>query len=169
VDLLREAWLRVEKTRYQSMLEHFIELGGSRNMRLNASDIECKVVNELKLEEGMYIESRDDLNVRRRQKPSTARRRPNARGMEEVPLSDEMMNAGPHAGNEDDVINQVHGRPEYKLEEDSPVNGNEMMDIQMWGEQPVKMGSGVMPPRTEALPQQMIRLSPSAAPYGRHR
>ncbi|KAH6900331.1 hypothetical protein B0T10DRAFT_24956 [Thelonectria olida] len=169
VEILREAWMRVEKTRYQQMLEHFIELGGSRNMRLNASDIECKVVNELKLEEGLYIESRDDLNLRRRQKPSTARRRPNTRGLDDVPLNDEMLSAGSHTGNEDDVINQVHGRPDYKLEDESPVNGNEMMDIQMWGEQPVKMGSGVMPPRTEALPPQMIRLSPSAAPYGRHR
>ncbi|KAJ3545957.1 hypothetical protein NM208_g2256 [Fusarium decemcellulare] len=53
-ELLREAWMRVEKSRYQTILETFIEMGGSQNMRLNASDVEAKVVNDLMLEEGAY-------------------------------------------------------------------------------------------------------------------
>lgn len=139
-------------------------------MRLNASDIEVKVTNDLKLEEGIYIESaRGDLNIRRRQKPSTARRRTTTRGMEDMSLPDEMMSAGSHTCNEDDVINQVHGRSDYKLEEDSSVNSNEMMDMQMWGDQSVKMNSGVLPPRSEAMAQGMLRVSPASAPYGRHR
>ncbi|KAI5467429.1 hypothetical protein BGZ63DRAFT_371220 [Mariannaea sp. PMI_226] len=164
--LMVEAWKQVEKNRYQLILDTFHELGGSRNMRLNASDVECKVVNDLKLEEGLYIESQGDLNLRRRRKSNAPKRRTNGRGVDE-PLSDEMMSVGSHT-NEDEVINQVHGRLDYNLEETSS-SGNDRMDMQMWGDQPIKMEPGVvMPPHTEAAPQ-MIRLSPVAASYGRQR
>ncbi|KAF4944584.1 hypothetical protein FGADI_12588 [Fusarium gaditjirri] len=65
-ELLREAWTIVERSRYQLILDAFIDLGGSRNMRLCASDIEAKVANDLKLEEGLYVEYAGKANKRRR-------------------------------------------------------------------------------------------------------
>ena len=57
--------MRMERERYQTLLDTFLEMGGSRNMRLNASDIEVKVVNDLKLEEHLYLESFREVEVRR--------------------------------------------------------------------------------------------------------
>ncbi|KAF7534598.1 hypothetical protein G7Z17_g13341 [Cylindrodendrum hubeiense] len=165
-DLLREAWIRVEKNRYQAILETFVELGGSRNMRLNPSDIEIKVVNDLKLEEGLYMDSHGDANIRRRRKSTSARKRTNTRGVDEA-LSDEMMSVSSHNTHEDDVINQVHNRRDVKLEDESSAGPNDMMDIQMWEQ------SGVMHPRNEPMSrqacEQLMRLSPAAPQYGRRR
>lgn len=165
-ELLREAWKRVEKNRYQSMLEIFFELGGSRNMRLNASDIEIKVVNDLNLEEGLYMDFHGDANIRRRRKSTSTRKRGTARGVEET-LSDEMMSVSSHNTHEDDVINQVHSRRDVKVEDDLGAGPTELMDVQMWEQ------SGVMHPRNETMSrqacEQMIRLSPAAPQYGRRR
>lgn len=168
-DILREAWVRVEKNRYQYILDTFLELGGSRNMRLNASDIEVKVVNDLKLEEGFYMETHPDCNIRRRRKSTTAstRRRGNPRGVDdELPLSDEMVSVSSHNTHEDDVINQVHGRAEFKMEDE----GSEMMGMQIWPESNVKMEPGVMQQRGVS---PIMRLSPPSAvapaAFARHR
>lgn len=48
----------MEQNRYQSLLDHFHDLGGSRNMMLSAGDIKHKVVNEMKLEEGLYVDEK---------------------------------------------------------------------------------------------------------------
>ena len=81
----------VEKERYQYILERFHEMGGSRNMLLSASDIEIKIVNELKWEEAMYIDGHDDCIRRRRKtivkKRSTGRGEPGG----DVPVSDDML------------------------------------------------------------------------------
>ncbi|CAM1504470.1 Fc.00g020610.m01.CDS01 [Cosmosporella sp. VM-42] len=175
-ELLREAWTRVEKQRYQSILETFFELGGSRNMRLSATDIEVKVVNDLKLEEGLYMESYGDANVRRRRKVSGPKKRPGARAVEdtEMPLSDEIMSVSSHNTHEDEVINQAHGRSDIKWEEDSS-GGNEVMDMPMWDPQPLKIESGVMQrQRNDRVArqayEQTLRLSPGTQPmYGRRR
>ncbi|KAK7430152.1 hypothetical protein QQZ08_003337 [Neonectria magnoliae] len=164
-DLLRQAWISVEKDRYQTVLEKFIELGGSRNMLLNPSDIEIKVVTDLRLEEGLYIESYGDLKVRRRRKPTSARKQTTIRGIDDT-LSDEL-SVSSHNTHEDEVINQVHSRQDIKMEDDSVSGQNEMLDIQMWGDQPDGMAQ-----RHEHMTRQacepMIRLSPSAQ-YGRRR
>ncbi|KAK2693175.1 hypothetical protein QWA68_009623 [Fusarium oxysporum] len=159
-DLLREAYKIVEKSRYQMMLETFHELGGSRNMRLNASDIEVKVVNDLKLEEGIYMESHGDLNIRRRRKSVQTRKR-TGRGDEH----DEMMSVGSHNTHEDEVINQVHGLPNIKMEEDGP--GGHMMSAHMWDQQ-MKMEPGAMPPQNNRM-QPLMRLSPTQTMYGGRR
>lgn len=148
------------------MLEIFFELGGSRNMRLNASDIEIKVVNDLNLEEGLYMDFHGDANIRRRRKSTSTRKRGTARGVEET-LSDEMMSVSSHNTHEDDVINQVHSRRDVKVEDDLGAGPTELMDVQMWEQ------SGVMHPRNETMSrqacEQMIRLSPAAPQYGRRR
>ncbi|KAJ4016511.1 hypothetical protein NW752_003637 [Fusarium irregulare] len=156
-DLLREAWLRVEKNRYQLVLDTFLEMGGSRNMRLNASDIEIKVTNDLKLEEGLYMESYGDANIRRRRKPASVRKRV-GHGMEnEMSINDEMMSIGSHTTHEDEVINQVHGLPTMKMEEDAP---GDHMEAQMWDHQ-MKMEPGAMPQRNDRMPH-MMRMSPTS-------
>ncbi|KAJ3500487.1 hypothetical protein NM208_g17131 [Fusarium decemcellulare] len=167
-ELLREAWMRVEKSRYQLILETFIEMGGSRNMRLSASDVEVKVVNDLKLEEGLYMDIHGDANIRRRHKSVSTRKRSGARGTDDtdIPMNDEMMSIGT---NEDDVINQVHGSgPNFKLEDDASAGPNNMMDIQLWDQQ-MKIEPGVMGQRNDRM-QPMMRMSPASQPmYGGRR
>ncbi|KAF4125044.1 hypothetical protein GMORB2_3883 [Geosmithia morbida] len=113
-ELLREAFLEMEKERYENLLDRFYEKGGSRNMQLSASDIEIKLATDLKLEEGFYIETQyPDLHVRRRQKKTSARRRQQAaatggttsaaaavRGIEEGVDG----NAAGAAGGNDDIV-----------------------------------------------------------------
>ncbi|KAM0504298.1 hypothetical protein ACHAP8_002705 [Fusarium lateritium] len=161
-DLLREAWLRVEKNRYQQTLEVFHELGGSRNMRLNASDIEIKVVNDLKLEEGLYMESYGSANIRRRRKPESVRKRGSHGVDNDMSVNDEMMSIDSHTTHEDDVINQVHGIPNMKMEEQGPRDHPNMMETQMWDQQ-MKMDPGTMPQRNDRM-QHMMRLSPISQP-----
>jgi hypothetical protein len=158
-DLLREAWLRVEKNRYQQVLDIFHELGGSRNMRLNASDIEIKVTNDLKLEEGLYMESYGDANIRRRRKPASVRKRVGHGIDNEMSINDEMMSIGSHTTHEDEVINQVHGLPTIKMEEDAP---GDHMEAHMWDQQ-MKMEPGAMPQRNDRMPH-MMRMSPTSQP-----
>lgn len=160
--------MRVEKNRYQMILETFIELGGSRNMRLSPSDIEVKVVNDLKLEEGLYMESHGDANIRRRRKSLSTRKRSGARGVDDsdVPTNDEMMSVGSHNTHEDEVINQVHGP--FKLDDEAPANPNNMMDMHMWDQQ-IKIEPGVMQQRNDRM-QPMMRMSPgSQTMYGGRR
>ncbi|KAJ6442859.1 Copper transport protein ctr4 [Purpureocillium lavendulum] len=131
-DILREAWKRMERDRYQTLLDLFVEMGGSRNMRLNSSDIEVKVVNDLKLEEHLYMESYRDMDVRRRRKVS-AKKRTNG-PHDDMPGADDLMGVDPRTThNEEDVINQVHGRREpMRWETDSPAHSTEMMDMPVW-------------------------------------
>jgi hypothetical protein len=154
---LREAWAKMEKERYQMLLDKFHELGGSRNMRLNSSDIEVKLVNDLKLEEGLYVESFGDLGVRRRRKLATKKR---LRGSDdnEGPVNDGMGNGTlpqhVHAtSNEDEVINQVHGREPLEWDADSTMGGD-MMDMHMWGGRPIKTESNMAPHMNQYLARQ---------------
>jgi hypothetical protein len=163
-DILREAWLAVERNRHQMVLETFHEMGGSRNMRLNASDIEIKVVNDLKLEEGLYMESYGSANIRRRRKPASVRKRTD----NDMSINDEMMSIGSHTTHEDEVINQVHGLPNIKMEEQGPGDHPSMMETQMWDQQ-MKMAPGAMPQRNDRM-QPSMRLSPISQPmYGGRR
>lgn len=52
-------------------------MGGSKNMLLNATDMECKVVNDLKLEEGLYMDTfrAENLHIRRRIKANPPKKR----------------------------------------------------------------------------------------------
>ncbi|KAM0197558.1 hypothetical protein ACHAPI_005023 [Fusarium lateritium] len=168
-DILREAWAVVEKSRYQMVLDTFYELGGSRNMRLSASDIEVKVVNDLKLEEGMYMESHGEANIRRRRKSVSTRKRV-GRGVDDNDsrANDEMMSVGSHNTHEDEVINQVHGVPHMKMEEDGHGGHHNMMDTHLWDHQ-MKMEPGVVPQRNDRM-QPLMRLSPtSQSMYGGRR
>ncbi|KAL4730680.1 hypothetical protein ACLX1H_002718 [Fusarium chlamydosporum] len=155
-DLLAEAWKIMERNRYQQTLDIFHELGGSRNMRLNASDIEIKVVNDLKLEEGLYMESYGELNIRRRRKPTSVRRRAGHGVDHDMAINDEMMNIGSHTTHEDDVINQVHGVPNLKMEEEGSEEHHNMMGTHMWDQQ-MKMEPGTMPQRHDRM-QPIMRL-----------
>ncbi|RBQ81486.1 hypothetical protein FVER14953_20237 [Fusarium verticillioides] len=145
-------WMRVEKDRYQMILDMFYEMGGSRNMRLNASDIEVKVVGDLKLEEGLYMESHGDANIRRRRKLVSIRKQA-GRGIDNINdmlTNDEMMSVGSHNTHEDEVINQVHGPPNFKIEEDGPGGQHNMKDMHLWDQQ-MKMESEVMQQRNDRM------------------
>lgn len=80
------------------LLAKFYELGGSRNMQLNPGDVEVKVVTDLKLEEGLYMEDHNDTSVRRRKKVN-ARKGQRGSSFEETP-----------SVSEDQVIDQVQSR-----------------------------------------------------------
>ncbi|KAF5018027.1 hypothetical protein F66182_10014 [Fusarium sp. NRRL 66182] len=171
-EILAEAWKSVEKDRYQIILDRYIEMGGSRNMRLNASDIEIKVVNDLKLEEGLYMESHADANIRRRRKSTSTRKR-SGRGVDniDIPANDEMMSVGSHSRHEDDVINQVYGPPppNFKVEDDGPGGQHSMMDMHQIWDQQIKIEPGVIPHRNDRM-QPMMRTSPaSQTMYGERR
>ncbi|KJZ77384.1 hypothetical protein HIM_03108 [Hirsutella minnesotensis 3608] len=136
-EILREAWIRVERQRYQIILDTFLEMGGSRNMRLNASDIEVKVVNDLKLEEPLYVGDYRDLEIRRRRKVPTKKRQ----AQDDAPGSvDDLMVVDPRVPhNEDEVINQVHNRRDMRWETDSSAH-SEVVELPSWDNRaPMKM------------------------------
>ncbi|KOS18440.1 hypothetical protein ESCO_000539 [Escovopsis weberi] len=149
--LVREAFRKLEKNRYQLILNYFLEMGGSRNMLLSASDIEIKVVNDLKLEDNIYVEAGDGLDVRRRRKVPMKKRPGAGSGSRAGDGSGadvhDMLNVMSHSSlTEDDVINQVYERRDRWDEGPSSpplggVNGNgvnggtgggEMLDVQLW-------------------------------------
>jgi hypothetical protein len=137
-------------------------------MRLNASDIEIKVVNDLKLEEGLYMESYGSANIRRRRKPESVRKRGGHSVDNDMSVNDEMMRIGSHTTHEDEVINQVHGVPNMKMEDQGPGDHPNMMETQMW-DQHMKMEPGTMPQRNDRM-QHLMRLSPISQPmYGGRR
>lgn len=105
LDILRSAFVELEKNRYETLLEKFYELGGSRNMHLTAADVEVKVVTDLKLEEGMYMDEHRDVAVRRRKKVSARKGRQN-----NSPCEDEAGRDERPPVNEEHVISQVQSR-----------------------------------------------------------
>ncbi|KAG8415663.1 hypothetical protein J3458_009488 [Metarhizium acridum] len=137
-EILRQAWRKVEQDRYKTILDVFHDMGGSRNMRLNSSDIEVKLVNGLKLEEHLYMDCFREINVRRRKKLSAKKRSGGGSGRRDddgVPMGGDstVMDLDPHhqhTHNEDDVINQVHN-PRSRWEGPS-ASSREMMDMQIW-------------------------------------
>ncbi|KAK5992666.1 hypothetical protein PT974_06081 [Cladobotryum mycophilum] len=145
--LLREAFRKTERERYQTILSHFLEMGGSRNMLLSASDIEIKLVNDMKLEDNIYVEAGEELDVRRRRR-TTIKKRSGGRGEQsgDVAVRDEMLTAMSHPNlTEDDVINQVYERRD-RWDEESSTN-SEMMDVHMWDSRaPMKIEPGTLVP-----------------------
>lgn len=142
-------------------------------MVLSPSDIEVKVVNDLKLEKGLYMDSHGDAHIRRRRKSvGLPRRRPGARGADdtEVPMSDEMMSVSSHNTHEDDVINQVHSHRDYRMSDEAPTGQNDVAGINIWGSQ-AKVEPGVIAPRNDRQEcDEMMRTSTAAQPmYGRRR
>ncbi|KAL6876718.1 hypothetical protein J3F83DRAFT_416157 [Trichoderma novae-zelandiae] len=132
VKILRAAFKKLEKDRYSIILNNFLEMGGSRNMLLSPSDIEIKIVNELKWEESIYIEGMEECIRRRRKtivkKRSTGRGEPGG----EVAVSDDMLRISQAPHNEDDDMASVNG---------------EMMDSHMWENRaPMKMETEALMP-----------------------
>ena len=145
-------------------------MGGSRNMRLNASDIEVKVVNDLKLEENMYMDSFRDMDIRRRRKMS-AKKRGSTTGRGGRSGDDDLMPIGdglslsleahnPHL--EDDVINQVHGRPRFEPSPDQHAAG--IMDMQhLWDSRGI---NGLQPRMINGVPGSRPIAYPGSLPAG---
>ncbi|QPH18417.1 hypothetical protein C2857_003446 [Epichloe festucae Fl1] len=147
-DILREAWKKVEQDRYQAILDLFHEMGGSRNMRLSPSDIEVKLVHDLKLEEHLFLDCFRDTDVRRRQNVSTKRRTSGRRGPDNVFVAKLMTSVDPRdALDEDELITQVHLARESPSPWETPSDGyGEMMDMHVWDNKaPVKVESGTTP------------------------
>lgn len=72
MEILRDAFYAVEAQRYQAFLEEFYERGGSRNMYLNAVDIENQLAS-MGLEEDIYMEGSQPPTRRRRRVPTKKR------------------------------------------------------------------------------------------------
>ncbi|PHH78384.1 hypothetical protein CDD83_3981 [Cordyceps sp. RAO-2017] len=139
-EILREAWKQMERERYQTLLETFHDNGGSRNMRLNASDIEAKVVNDMKLEESLYMESYRDLDIRRRRKVP-AKKRQNGPHDDVSAAADDMMvtNERP-SHNEDEVISQIQNRRVQRWEPEPSAQGDVVDMHAVWDHRaPMKM------------------------------
>ncbi|PHH79455.1 hypothetical protein CDD82_2374 [Ophiocordyceps australis] len=59
-EILREACNTMERRKYQHLLEMFYDMGGSKNMRLNAEDIKDKVEKDIK-EDELLCEEIDEV------------------------------------------------------------------------------------------------------------
>ncbi|KAL7926856.1 hypothetical protein ACQKWADRAFT_278796 [Trichoderma austrokoningii] len=146
--ILEAAFKRLERERYQLILNYFLEMGGSRNMLLSASDIEVKIVNDLKWEEAIYIEGLDEC-IRRRRK-SIVKKRSSGRGEPggDIAVSDDLLRVSQAPHNEDDVINQVYAARRDRWDEDIATVNGEMMNAHLWENRaPIKMEhDGILPP-----------------------
>ncbi|KAH6609218.1 hypothetical protein Trco_002564 [Trichoderma cornu-damae] len=145
--ILKEAWKRVEGERYDLILDYFLEMGGSRNMLLSASDIEIKIVNDLKWEEAIYIEGTDDYIRRRRKtivkKRSTGRGEPGG----DIAVSDDMLRVSQTPHDEDEVMNQVYAARRDRWDEDMASVSGDMMDAHLWESRaPMKMETEALVP-----------------------
>ncbi|KAM0511666.1 hypothetical protein ACHAPE_009624 [Trichoderma viride] len=162
--ILEAAWKRVERDRYQLILNYFLEMGGSRNMLLSASDIEIKIVNDLKWEEAIYIEGLDEC-IRRRRK-SVVKKRSSGRGEPggDIAVNDDLLRVSQVPHNQDEVINQVFAARRERWDDDmSTVNG-EMMNAHLWENRaPIKMEHETLLPPSEHLAR--INAHPVASPY----
>ncbi|KAL7939492.1 hypothetical protein V8C35DRAFT_286806 [Trichoderma chlorosporum] len=139
VKILQAAFKRYEKERYQTILNLFHEMGGSRNMLLSASDIEIKIVNDLKWEEAIYFDNDEFIRRRRRtivKKRSTGRGEPGG----DVVVGDDMLQISQTPHNEEEVINQVYAARRDRWDEDVASVNSEMMDSHLWENRaPMKM------------------------------
>lgn len=152
--------MELEKERYETLLEKFLDKGGSRNMQLNPGDIEVKVVNDLKLEEGFYMDDYSDLGVRRRRKLNS-RKRAAARGDDgdaAAPHDEAAASMAQHSNgvSEDEVIDQVHRRRDLGWNGGSTVSP-EIMEIQM----EMKMEPGLVPEHVAHQQREAQRLRSS--------
>ncbi|ODA78408.1 hypothetical protein RJ55_05789 [Drechmeria coniospora] len=134
-EILHEAWKRMERERYQTLLDVFFEMGGSRNMRLSASDIEVKVVNDLRLEEHFYMDDPHDLGIRRRRRLSKLR----SNGTQLDTLGEMMMIGSRVPHNEDAVINKVHERRDGMRWGVDPAMPSELMGMTWESRAPMRL------------------------------
>lgn len=137
-------------------------------MLLNATDIEFKVVQDLKLEEGLYMPSlreTENMDVRRRHKVNPPKKRSSARSTAQTQEAmvvkiepDEDTAMGSH--DEDEIIKQVQeARRDYDKFSDAghEINGQHVAG--RWGPGVGMMGSAIwdsrqsvtMPPMTDQL------------------
>ncbi|KAI9899047.1 hypothetical protein N3K66_005508 [Trichothecium roseum] len=155
--LLEQAYAAVEGDRHESILKKFYELGGSRNMQLSASDIEIKLVNDLKLEESVYFEIRPGLNIRRRHK-ATHRKQ----SQHNAPRTDQHLTSKGTA--EDVTVSQSGPRPtEDEVIEEVLARHN---SYPPWDEN-TAMQHQMMHPRQQQAPQQHVQQR-SLPHVGRH-
>ncbi len=99
-------------------------------MELNPSDIEIKVVNDLKLEEGIYIDEHPDIGIRRRRKINQRRRAGGrAAGDSDGSVNGEVPTPG--GLNKDEVASQVHSRRDGDVWPRNAALGSGTMNMQM--------------------------------------
>ncbi|TQV96265.1 hypothetical protein IF1G_04848 [Cordyceps javanica] len=109
-EILVQAWQNVERSRYKAVLDEFYKLGGSRNMLLNPSDIEVKVVVDMRLEEELYVEGVNEMDIRRRCRFLTGKKKMGGRNTEEPGISYSGSSLFGRVVDEDEVIDQVTTR-----------------------------------------------------------
>lgn len=171
VERLRAAWKEMEDERYETLLQKFHKKGGSRNMLLNATDIEVKVVNDLKLEEGMYMHAfkeHENMDVRRRQKANPPKKRSGGRTASQTQAMpalvkmehDDDVLMGSQA--EDEVIKQIQdSRRDDDRGDDGGSDGGHQHAAGRWGPGVGMLGTplwdnrqgvnNIMPPMSDHL------------------
>lgn len=136
---MRQAWKEMEDERYETLLQKFLKKGGSRNMLLNATDVEFKVVSDMKLEEGMYMhvfKETMNMDIRRRQKANPPKKRSSARSTNQSQNhvaglkmeSDEDTFMTSHG--EDEIIEQVQSA---RRDHERPAEGSSHQFTGRWG------------------------------------
>ncbi|KAF1737255.1 hypothetical protein CRV24_002870 [Beauveria bassiana] len=105
--ILMQAWMNVERSRYKFIMEEFYKLGGSRNMLLNPGDIEFKAVVDLGLEEELYVEGINEMEIRRRCRFLAGKKKAGNRNAEEPGISYRGPSLLGRVIDEDEVIDQV--------------------------------------------------------------
>lgn len=133
-------------------------------MQLNAGDVEVKVVNDLKLEEGIYMDEYADVGVRRRRKLNSRKRMAGRGDESDLAPNNETAGAGTHQNgvSEDEVVRQVHKRRDMGWSDGSTLSP-EIMDIQM----EMKMEPGLVPEHVARQHHEAQRLRSSH--YGQHK
>ncbi|ATY62741.1 hypothetical protein A9K55_007513 [Cordyceps militaris] len=86
-EILLQAWQNMERNRYKTLLDEFHRLGGSRNMLLNPSDIEVKVVADMRLEDEVYSGHMHEMELRRRFRLWWGKKKTGGRNTEELNTS----------------------------------------------------------------------------------
>ncbi|KAJ3496407.1 hypothetical protein NLG97_g2680 [Lecanicillium saksenae] len=107
-EILLQAWQNMERNRYKTLLEEFYKLGGSRNMLLNPSDVEVKTVVDLGLEEELYVEGVNEMELRRRCRFLTGKKKTGSRNAEEPGISYSGPSLFGREVDEDEIITQAN-------------------------------------------------------------
>lgn len=97
----------MERNRYKTLLEEFHKLGGSRNMLLNSTDMEFKVVVDMALEEGIYVEGVNEMELRRRCRFLAGKRKAESKAAREPGISYSGPSLFERTVDEEEVMDQV--------------------------------------------------------------
>lgn len=115
-------------------------------MFLNAGDIEFKVVKDLKLEESLYLENHEGVDVRKRRRPRVSKLSRNPHNEAAVVSNEALVDNAKPLENEEAVIEQIMTRQKRaKPESDVSAQEEGTMETQIWDS---RAPMGMMAPTT---------------------